>query len=110
VKADQVIENSDFSLAPIEVATVKENTVFVMNNVFFEFDKAVLKPESFPELNRIVSFLGNQGGIEIEISGHTDAVGPEPYNLGLSQRRANAVKQYLIEKGVERTAESNSRF
>jgi outer membrane protein OmpA-like peptidoglycan-associated protein len=100
VKADQVIDHSDFSLAPIEVSDAKENVVIVMNNVFFEFDKATLKPESFPELDRIVTFLNTQATIEIEISGHTDAIGPEAYNLGLSERRANSVKRYLTEKGV----------
>jgi OmpA-OmpF porin, OOP family len=100
IKADQVIEHSDFSLAPIEVATVKANVTIVLNNVFFDFDKATLKPESFPELNRIVDLLTEQAGIQIEISGHTDAVGTEEYNLGLSNRRATSVKNYLIGKGV----------
>lgn len=100
VKTDKVIDHSDFSLAPIEVADAKENVVIVMNNVFFEFDKATLKTESYPELDRIVEFLKSKETIEIEISGHTDAVGEESYNLGLSQRRANSVRQYLAGKGV----------
>ncbi|RAW03223.1 OmpA family protein [Pseudochryseolinea flava] len=100
VKTDKVIEHSDFSLSPIEVADAKENVVIVMNNVFFEFDKATLKAESYPELDRIVDFLKSKETIEIEISGHTDAVGEESYNLGLSQRRANSVRQYLTGKGV----------
>jgi outer membrane protein OmpA-like peptidoglycan-associated protein len=100
IKSDQVIEHSDFSLAPIEVATLKENVTIVLNNVFFDFDKATLKPESFPELNRVVDLLTEQSGIQIEISGHTDNVGSDEYNLGLSNRRANSVKNYLLNKGV----------
>jgi OmpA-OmpF porin, OOP family len=99
IKSDQVID-SDFSLAPIEVATLKTNVTIVLNNVFFDFDKATLKTESYPELNRVVDLLTEQTGIQIEISGHTDAVGSDEYNLGLSNRRANAVKNYLVGKGV----------
>jgi outer membrane protein OmpA-like peptidoglycan-associated protein len=72
----------------------------VLNNVFFDFDKATLKPESYPELNRLVMFLNNNAGVNVQIAGHTDSVGPEPYNLDLSKRRANSVVQYLYDKGV----------
>lgn len=101
IKSDKVIEHSDFSLAPIGVATLKENVTITLNNVFFDFDKTTLKPESYPELNRIVELLSEQTGIQIELSGHTDAVGTEEYNLGLSNRRANAVRKYLLQKGVD---------
>jgi outer membrane protein OmpA-like peptidoglycan-associated protein len=101
VTADQVIEHKDFNLDPIQVTTVQENITIVLNNVFFDFDKAVLKPESFPELNRIVTLMNEKTGMQIEIAGHTDATGPESYNLGLSERRAKAVVSYLTEKGIE---------
>jgi len=71
-----------------------------LNNIFFDFDRASLKSESFPELNRIVSLMKERSGMEIEISGHTDATGPEPYNLTLSQRRAQSVVNYLTENGI----------
>ena len=82
------------------MATVKENVTIVLNNVFFDFDKAILKPESFPELNRISELMKEKSGMQITISGHTDATGPEQYNLGLSERRAKAVVKYLVEKGI----------
>lgn len=100
VKADQVIENEDFSLQPIEVVTVQPNVIIVLNNVFFDFDKATLRPESFPELNRVVDLLKEKNTMQIEIAGHTDATGPEQYNLGLSERRARSVMNYLTGKGV----------
>jgi OOP family OmpA-OmpF porin len=100
VTADQVIQHKDFNLDPIQVTTVQENITIVLNNVFFDFDKAVLKPESFPELNRIVDLMNEKAGMQIEIAGHTDATGPETYNLGLSERRAKAVVKFLTEKGV----------
>lgn len=100
VTRDQVIEDKDFRLDPIQVATVEENTTIVLNNIFFDFDKSTLKPESNPELNRIVSVMKEKSGMQIEIAGHADATGPESYNLKLSERRARAVVQYLTREGI----------
>lgn len=86
----------DLKLAPIEVGAV-----FTINNIFFEFAKAALLPESFPELNRAVKFLFNNPGIEIEISGHTDNVGSDITNQKLSDARANSVKEYLVKSGID---------
>ncbi|AYB30475.1 OmpA family protein [Chryseolinea soli] len=99
IKADQVIAK-DFNLDPIAVATIAENVTIVLNNVFFDFDKATLKSESFPELNRVVTLMTEKPNMQIEISGHTDTSGPEQYNLGLSERRAKAVMKYFSDKGV----------
>jgi outer membrane protein OmpA-like peptidoglycan-associated protein len=96
---DQVI-NKDFNLEPIGVSSVEENITLVLNNIFFDFDKAVLKPESFPELNRIVTVMKEKSSMQIEIAGHTDATGPEPYNLKLSEKRAKSVVKYLVDEGV----------
>jgi OmpA-OmpF porin, OOP family len=100
VKADQIIEHEDFDLQPIEVATVQENVTIVLNNVFFDFDKATLKPESFPELDRVVKLMNEKITMQIEIAGHTDATGPNEYNLGLSERRAKSVINYFSGKGI----------
>lgn len=99
IKADQVIDK-DFNLDPIAVAAIAENVTIVLNNVFFDFDKATLKSESFPELNRVVTLMTDKPTMQIEISGHTDTSGPEQYNLGLSERRAKAVMKYFSDKGV----------
>jgi OOP family OmpA-OmpF porin len=74
-----------------------------LNNVFFDFDQATLKPESFPELNRVVGMMNEKNTMQIEIAGHTDAIGPEQYNLGLSERRARSVMTYLTGKGIPET-------
>jgi outer membrane protein OmpA-like peptidoglycan-associated protein len=100
IAADQTIEHKDFDLDPIRVAAVEENITIVLNNIFFDFDQAILKPESFPELNRIVDLMKEKSGIQIEIAGHTDNIGTESYNLSLSERRAKAVISYLAEKGI----------
>ncbi|MBL0741948.1 OmpA family protein [Chryseolinea lacunae] len=99
VKADKTIDKN-FNLDPIQVATIGENVTITLNNVFFDFDKATLKPESFPELDRIVTMMKEKNTLEIEISGHTDTAGPEQYNLGLSERRAKSVMKYFNDKGV----------
>jgi outer membrane protein OmpA-like peptidoglycan-associated protein len=101
VTKDQVIPDKDFTLDPIQVSTVEENVTLVLNNIFFDFDKAVLKPESFPELNRIITLMKEKSGMQIEITGHADAMGPEPYNLQLSEKRAKSVMKYLAGEGIE---------
>ncbi|MCX7953837.1 MAG: OmpA family protein [Bacteroidales bacterium] len=90
------IEDEIMRMQPIEVGSVVR-----LNNIFFEFGKAVLLPESFPELNRTAEFLKNNPTIEIEISGHTDNIGSEAFNQKLSERRAQAVADYLVSKGVD---------
>jgi OmpA-OmpF porin, OOP family len=102
ITADQIIQGKDFSLDPIKVAPIAENITLTLNNVFFDFDKSELKPESFSELNRIIKLMKDRPSMEVEISGHTDAVGSDTYNLGLSERRAKAVVSYLTGKGIQK--------
>lgn len=101
VTEDRTIDNRDFTLANIRVAPIAEDVTVVLNNVFFDFDKAVLKPESYPELDRVAEMMTDRQDMQIEVSGHTDAMGPEWYNQALSQRRAKAVVTYLTEKGID---------
>ena len=91
----------DFRLRPIEVVHIEANATFTFNSLFFDFDKAVLKPASFPELERVVQLLNDKPAINIEVAGHTDNTGTIPYNQNLSQRRANAVKKFLTSKGID---------
>jgi outer membrane protein OmpA-like peptidoglycan-associated protein len=100
VTSDMVIENKDFTLQPIQVARIDENVTITLNNIFFDFDKAVLKPESFSELNRIVTLMNERAGMQVEITGHTCDIGEDNYNMGLSERRAKAVSKYLLDKGI----------
>jgi|GEM_PF-2095723 len=72
----------------------------VLPNIFFEFNKAELKPESFPALGRVVSLMQEYPTIGVELSGHTDCVGSDSYNLKLSQARAESCRQYLIQQGI----------
>ena len=74
---------------------------FVLRNVFFDFDKSTLKKESEVELNKLVGYLTSNKGIKIEIGGHTDNQGSESYNERLSNDRAKAVYDYLVNKGID---------
>jgi len=72
----------------------------VLNNIFFDFNKATLRPESKTELQNVIEFLQQNPNISLEISGHTDNVGSYEYNLNLSEKRAQAVVDYLIQQGI----------
>ncbi|WP_277482901.1 OmpA family protein [Catalinimonas alkaloidigena] len=73
----------------------------ILNFVYFDFNSASLKEESFDELNRLKQFMMSNAGTSIEIAGHTDAVGPRAYNKDLSQQRAQAIVDFLINEGIE---------
>ncbi len=75
----------------------------VLNNVFFDSGKAILRQESFTELNRLVTIVKQYKNLKVEISGHTDSQGSATYNQKLSQKRAQAVVDYLIGQGVNGT-------
>jgi len=87
--------NRDLFLVPVEIGES-----LVLNNIFFEFDRATLQKESYAELNRVLPFFSQYPNLKIEIAGHTDNVGSDAYNQKLSEERAQAVMDYLISQGV----------
>ena len=90
----------------LQLFTVAELTEKGMNltleNIFFDTNKAILKKESFAELDRVFALI-KTNNFKIELFGHTDNVGKDKYNLQLSQKRADAVRNYFIEKGLPST-------
>ncbi|HEY5536713.1 MAG TPA: OmpA family protein [Ignavibacteria bacterium] len=78
----------------------EKQTSVRINNIFFDFNESKLKSESYLELDRLYKFLIENSDISVEISGHTDNVGSDEYNITLSNARANAVKDYLVSKGI----------
>jgi OmpA-OmpF porin, OOP family len=74
---------------------------YTLDNVHFDFGKATLRPDSFTELEELASYLKNKENIKAEIAGHTDNVGKDADNLKLSQQRADAIRSYLIKKGIQ---------
>ncbi len=95
-KTFREIANKSLKLVPIE-----EGQVVRLNNISFQFAKATLTAESFPELDRIALTMTESAKLTIELGGHTDNVGGDAPNLKLSQDRADAVREYLIGKGIE---------
>ncbi|NPA44981.1 MAG: OmpA family protein [Chlorobi bacterium] len=84
----------------IKLFPIQKNVKVVLRNIFFDFDKATLRKESYPELKTLINLLRKNPEIKIEISGHTDNKGSHEYNAKLSQARAKAVVDYLISKGI----------
>ena len=72
----------------------------LIENIFYDFDKATLRPESATALDELIQLLNENPNITIELSAHTDYIGSDQYNEGLSQRRAESVVNYLIEHGI----------
>lgn len=86
----------NFRLQPVEVGTTVN-----LKNVLFAQAKTDILPESYPELDLVVSFLKENPNVRIELMGHTDGRGVHVDNVRLSQQRVNKVKAYLVSKGIE---------
>ncbi|MEE4355464.1 MAG: OmpA family protein [Desulfococcaceae bacterium] len=79
-------------------ARVDERGCWVLY-INFDFDKSVVKSPYYPALNEVVQIMNQYPYLNIEVEGHTDSIGTDRYNQGLSERRAKAVKDYLINRG-----------
>ncbi len=79
---------------------VEPATEFTLDNVYFDSGKWSLKTESKKELDELYDFMKYKKGVKVEIGGHTDNVGKKDANKTLSQKRADAVRQYILEKGI----------
>ncbi len=90
------VAGTNLKLVPIEI-----NAVGVLNNLFFDTGRAEIRPESNPELDRMVLTFNENPGLVLEIGGHTDNVGSDASNIKLSQDRADSVREYFIGKGIE---------
>ena len=71
-----------------------------LNKIYFELDKATIRPEAISSLDEIFMVMKEFPELKIEIGSHTDARASKEYNLDLSQRRAKATKAYLLNKGI----------
>lgn len=107
---DGVLDPDD--QCPGTPAGAKVNAVgcWVLDNVLFDFDKAVIKPETFAQLDAVYEILKKNPAMSIELQGHTDNIGSKKYNMDLSLRRANAVATYLVDKGIARNRLATTGF
>ena len=85
----------------IDLDPVREGSVAVLKNIFFDVDKYELKEKSQTELEKLIRFMKENAAVKIEIGGHTDNTGSAGYNRQLSEKRARAVFDYLVEKGID---------
>ena len=98
IKVDSVTVSEEYVLQfPLASITAP----VMIDNIFYDFDKATLRPESATSLDQLVTLLKENPNVTIELSAHTDYKGSAEYNKRLSQRRAETVVNYLTEHGIE---------
>ena len=90
------------SLIQLREDTIQVDKVYTFQNLLFEFDESILLPSSFVELDQLAQYLDSNKDVGVEIYGHTDESGEPDYNLNLSTRRAEAVVDYLLGKGISK--------
>lgn len=96
-ESDNAEEDADYGVDFILAAINKPQ---IVENIFYDFDKATLRPESKDALDEIVQMLRDNPSVTIEMGSHTDRIGTEDYNMSLSDRRAKSVVDYLINAGI----------
>lgn len=84
----------------VELKKLSVGSKIVLRNIFFDLDKATLRPESTAELNRLIALMNEVPTLKIELGGHTDAQGSDTHNQDLSERRAAAVVEFLTKAGI----------
>ena len=87
--------------AAVSVADAATKKTVVLRGINFDFDSATIKPEFAGVLDAGVEALKENPGVNVQVAGYTDSVGTDEYNQGLSERRANAVRDYLASNGID---------
>lgn len=107
---DGVLDDQDRCKDTLKDASVNEQGCWVIKGINFDTDKSNIKPIYYAELNNAVKVINNNPGLKIEIQGHTDNQGTAQYNIGLSNRRAQSVKNYLGAKIGKSTSLSTKGY
>ena len=87
-----------------------QRTAIILNNVLFDFDKSILKPEGKVEVDKLVAEMKKHATDTVLIEGHTCDIGTDEYNMGLGQRRADSVKAYMLQSGIDAGRVSTKSF
>jgi outer membrane protein OmpA-like peptidoglycan-associated protein len=98
---ETVNEHEDDDGCPDEIPKEIKEFDGVIEGIFFDLNKATIKNESQPRLDRAVESMKRHPKLRVEVIGHTDSTGGDAHNMDLSRRRAEAVKQYLVDHGVK---------
>ncbi len=101
VKLEGASEQEKVVNRTVEMRKLEAGMVSILRNIYFDFDKATFKQDSYNELNKLERMMQQNPAVKVEIGGHTDVVGPKNYNIFLSRKRAEAVKDFLTKKGVD---------
>ncbi|MCM8567786.1 OmpA family protein [Gramella jeungdoensis] len=80
------------------------------SKIYFDFDKATIKPESEPVLDSVVTYMNDYPNIKVKVESHADARGTDKYNMDLSERRAASTVEYLVEHGIDRSRLTSEGF
>ncbi|GAB6909734.1 Outer membrane porin F [Desulfosarcina cetonica] len=108
---DAIVPESEPAPAPPPTTILDQSKdVWSFENIHFAFDSAVLTPDSFAILDQIVDALNTYPNLNVLVEGHTDSIGTNAYNLKLSKRRAQAVVDYLVSKGISPSRLSSEGF
>lgn len=101
VRLDGMSEQEKELTRTVELRKLETGMVSILRNIYFDFDKATFQQESYNELNKLERMMQQNPMMRVEIAGHTDNIGTAAYNLALSKRRAEAVKDFLTKKGID---------
>ncbi len=105
-KEGYIFQNTVVSIAApttrnVELRKPAAGVTQVLHNIYFDYNKATFKQESYEELGKLETMLKQNSNMKVEIAGHTDSWGPDAYNKKLSLARASAVKTFLLSKGID---------
>lgn len=96
-------ENEVRLTATLVLNEIVRDKPIVLENIYYDLDKADIRPDAAAELDKLVQILKDNPGISIELSSHTDVRGSDAYNQDLSQRRAESAVEYIISQGIDRS-------
>jgi len=88
-------------LANIEMDKIELNTTFELKNIYYDYDESFIREDASIELDKVVNVLRDNPAISVELGSHTDSRGKDAYNMKLSDARAAAAVQYLIDHGID---------
>jgi outer membrane protein OmpA-like peptidoglycan-associated protein len=109
-KNDDTVHRKLFLESNVEFVTVREQKMIKTNTIYFDLDKADIRPDAAIELTKVVNILLKYPTIKIEIKSHTDSRAPDNYNMKLSNRRAESTINYIISNGIDASRVSGKGY
>ncbi|MBK8625183.1 MAG: OmpA family protein [Saprospiraceae bacterium] len=102
LEPNEIMTNGAIGL-DLKLRPLIKDAIFTLDNIYYDYDKWDILPESEIELNNLFNIMIQHPGMKIELSSHTDARGKDAYNMTLSDNRANAAVSYLIQLGIDKS-------